>query len=673
MKKNYILSGLMLIAALSLASCAKEQFVEQPAEKAGVPFEINAGVDTKTTTADGTTINWADGDNLNVFHAPAGTTTYGSNDEFTFTSGNSFSGTLADGALTEAAYDWYVLYPYDSHITTPANTSTGFLSIGSSGKSAAQVQTGYDSKAHLAGKYFPLYGKVENVAKGDKPSISLNQALSVIRITVKNGNDAPLTVSSISFTAPESIVGTYYIDFTGNTPSFTESGSSYVSNVATLTVKNGTELAKNATADFYIAVKPFTAKVNDDIKLSVNGFERTVKISGSDVTFAPGKIKTLSFNYNVATTSLALPIVDSMDWANNGESDATSELSFSDLRDVKKDGKPIYSASSKVYKAAGGGLKFGTSSAVGSITTEAIDLSSAYYISVDAKSYNTDVSSIEYVVDGVSKYTKELTSSYKTYIFNASPATSSSKIQIKITGKRGYVKNLSIQSGSVYVAPVIVVTSSTPIYAENTASSQTISYSIDNPTGASLTASTENSWISNIDCSVNGKVTFDISAQITDAPKRDGVITLHYAGATDVNVAVNQAAGPSSSKKQYTFTISADDFNTTSYAANNNEKISTATEVGSGSATINVKWTSNQVMKSSASMQWQKNNGAIYNSTDLGTIKSVTINKTDGTFTTYYGTSAQPTSGTTVGNGYFQIKVGGATGKTTSIVVVFEK
>ena len=56
MKKNYILSGLMLIAALSLASCAKEQFVEQPAEKAGVPFTLVAGTDvTKTTAGSSTT------------------------------------------------------------------------------------------------------------------------------------------------------------------------------------------------------------------------------------------------------------------------------------------------------------------------------------------------------------------------------------------------------------------------------------------------------------------------------------------------------------------------------------------------------------------------------------------------------------------------------------------
>ena len=110
-----------------------------------------------------------------------------------------------------------------------------------------------------------------------------------------------------------------------------------------------------------------------------------------------------------------------------------------------------------------------------------------------------------------------------------------------------------------------------------------------------------------------------------------------------------------------TLTISGSDFNTTSYAANNGAH-----------TTGSIGWYSNQVMKSGNNMQWQKNNGYIYNTTDLGTIKSVTVNSSAGSFTTYYGTSAHPTSGTTVGGGYFTVKVGGATGTTSSIVVTYE-
>ena len=124
---------------------------------------------------------------------------------------------------------------------------------------------------------------------------------------------------------------------------------------------------------------------------------------------------------------------------------------------------------------------------------------------------------------------------------------------------------------------------------------------------------------------------------------------------------------------EYKLTISASDFNTTSYAANNNEKTTQAVCTSDASKTFDVKWTSNQVMKNVEDMQWQKNNGYLFNSTNLGTIKSVTVTSSGGTFTIFYGTTAHPTSGTTVGNGFFTVKVGNALGTTSKVEVVFEK
>ena len=129
--------------------------------------------------------------------------------------------------------------------------------------------------------------------------------------------------------------------------------------------------------------------------------------------------------------------------------------------------------------------------------------------------------------------------------------------------------------------------------------------------------------------------------------------------------------GGGSTSKQYSFDITPSNFNSTSYAANNNEKTSTAK--ASDGSTLSVKWTSNQVMLQSSAMQWQKSAGYIYNSTDLGTINSVTVTKSAGTFTIYYGTSKQPSSSTTVGNGYFQIKVGSDMGKTSKVTITFTK
>ena len=192
-------------------------------------------------------------------------------------------------------------------------------------------------------------------------------------------------------------------------------------------------------------------------------------------------------------------------------------------------------------------------------------------------------------------------------------------------------------------------------------------------TGAQTTVTYSSSDITVATVANDGKVT----------PLKAGevVITAIAAETNDYNQASDSytlvITDPSATAVEYSFTITPSYFNSSSYAANNNSKTTEATATDGSGKTMNVQWTSYQIMlgtgEYAGKMQWKKSEGCIYNTTDLGTIKSVTVNKTDGSFTTYYGTSAQPSTGTTVGNGFFQVKVGGATGRTNSIVVVFEK
>ena len=138
--------------------------------------------------------------------------------------------------------------------------------------------------------------------------------------------------------------------------------------------------------------------------------------------------------------------------------------------------------------------------------------------------------------------------------------------------------------------------------------------------------------------------------------------------------AIGTTTGGGDTSKQYSFDITPSNFNSTSYAANNNEKTTKAKATDGSNATLDVKWTSDQVMLQSGNMQWQKNTGYIYNSTDLGTINSVTVTKSAGTFTTYYGTSERPSSGNAGnGKGYFKTSVGGDTGKTSKVTITFTK
>ena len=161
-------------------------------------------------------------------------------------------------------------------------------------------------------------------------------------------------------------------------------------------------------------------------------------------------------------------------------------------------------------------------------------------------------------------------------------------------------------------------------------------------------------------------------ADANEGEERTATVTLTANGASATVTFTQAKYSDPSQVKTYTFTIDTSYFNTTSYAANNSEKTSTATATDGSGSTMEVKWTSNQVMLQSSVMQWQKNAGYIYNSTDLGTITDITITSTAGTLTTYIGTAEQPT---TSGNGgFFQIKeTGNKTGKSTQIVVTFQK
>ena len=161
-------------------------------------------------------------------------------------------------------------------------------------------------------------------------------------------------------------------------------------------------------------------------------------------------------------------------------------------------------------------------------------------------------------------------------------------------------------------------------------------------------------------------------ADANEGEERTATVTLTANGASATVTFTQAKYSDPSQVKTYTFTIDTSYFNTTSYAANNSEKTSTATATDGSGSTMEVKWTSNQVMLQSSVMQWQKNAGYIYNSTDLGTITDITITSTAGTLTTYIGTAEQPT---TSGNGgFFKIKeTDNKTGKSTQIVVTFQK
>lgn len=295
MRKSFVYAAGLMCLALSITDCQKE-LVDQTTPASEPNFELFAQPVTTKTANDGLDTKWVAKDAINVFHAEAGSTAYDSDGRFTVKDIETgrFDGTVSKSLSADKSYDWYAFYPYSSYNKTPAGISKdtfGYTTIGGT----SQTQTGNGSRAHLAGESCPLYGIASNVAPDKVPSISMNHLTSVIKVSVTNNSGEDLTVSSVSFTGTEDIVGTYFINFAASPVAYKSRGNAYVSSTASLTVSNGEALANGSSADFYIALKPFTAKTGSTLKLAVNGYEKTLTLK-NDITFTAGNIKTLRFN-----------------------------------------------------------------------------------------------------------------------------------------------------------------------------------------------------------------------------------------------------------------------------------------------------------------------------------------------------------------------------------------
>ena len=303
MRKQILTLGAICAAAFTLTNCNKEIAEPQAPVTGGTDFEIIATTADTKTANNGLNTVWATGDDLTVFHAVAGSTTYGSNDKFTYSGAdNKFTGKLATGLDASKSYDWYALYPYNKLISDPTGKDEKYTLIGKkNGPDAGDTQDGNDSKAHLIGRSCPMYATAKNIQAADVPAFTMKHLTSVVAVTVTNDNNDPLTVNSVSFSAPEGtlIFGSFYINFTENGDAvYTKhTNASYTSNTTNLTVKNGTPIAKGGKATFYLAIKPFAANTGDELKISVNGYEKTHKLT-KNVEFKAGKIEAVNFKYD---------------------------------------------------------------------------------------------------------------------------------------------------------------------------------------------------------------------------------------------------------------------------------------------------------------------------------------------------------------------------------------
>lgn len=534
-----------------LFSCSKAEQVTAPDDSnlvkvtliAGNP-QVNPGTKTEIS---GTTPYWSVGDVIGVSNGTS------SNESFS-TSITSASKT-AEFTGTTVSGDLYAYYPYTTNGVGSAASATG-AKVDIPANQNPTVSS-FDSKADLmVAKQFTVSPENTTVS-----GLQFKRLSAIVKVVLKDNTTGTVLASqhpsSVSLETSEDgdlLAGRAVIDFENQSLSeIYYNGTKKV----TANYTSSTHFLINSSNAAYFSVYPreLQAGTTLTVTASTEDYEisKVITIPAGGINLEAGKITTLNIGLSDAqvtasSSGLALPFVDDFSWQTD-----TSEKGLTD-----EDVDDKWSAFERAYAGkAAGAVRIGTGSATGHLTTAELDLSSAFHVIVSAYAYNaSDDSKIEVVVDGeTTKIAEESMTSTTTatdYIFNFDAATNKSKVKITTNQKRAILTNVQIISGTYVFPPVINVTTATPISVANTASTgNVIAYTINNPvTGVSLTASSTDSWISNI-AVASGQVTFDVAANTGSA--RSGVITLKYTGAPDVEVIVNQESSVVTSTYEYLF------------------------------------------------------------------------------------------------------------------------
>lgn len=316
MKKTIKFLGAAVLA-LAVVGCQNEPVDEpatpivpdEPTIEESAEFVLRATLPTsRTILNDDYSLSWSSSDQLAVFNAPTGTADYSANLHFVtkvdenqeaqpgvFVAGEGIDVPFEDGVN----YDWYVLAPWREtngaeEIKTPKGQSKedGYFPIG------AQTQTGYNNSVHVSSADL-LVGKVTNTRT---PNVALKHLAVLHKFTVTNNSDAPTTITKLTFNGGENkIFGTFWIDLTADEPAIDITKANATFNERALTVKDGTELAKGESADFYVVTAPFTFNTGETFKVTIEtstGKQVVETTATSDIEFKAGSYNTATLVYD---------------------------------------------------------------------------------------------------------------------------------------------------------------------------------------------------------------------------------------------------------------------------------------------------------------------------------------------------------------------------------------
>ena len=321
MKKIFAL-GWMLVAALALTNCSKEETVTPEVE--GQAFELFASTNgTRTTMADLKT-SWVEEDDMNVWTANGDS--YLDHGTFTISDveNGKFTGTLNTEFDPTTANDWYVIYPYSSYGLMPKNSAEAgtWMYVGH----GTPKQNGNNSQAHLSGSSAPLYGVAKAVAGSETPVFQMHHLSTFVRVRVTNNTANPFSVASVYLTSESELplAGSYYLDITGDEVDYKDS---QVKTEVTLTVNNGEEIAVGDQAEFYLPLAPIQFGEADemltvDITTTEGATISVEKTIPAGTKFAAGVMNTLKVEATEDNTeypeAINWPLITDINQLTNG-------------------------------------------------------------------------------------------------------------------------------------------------------------------------------------------------------------------------------------------------------------------------------------------------------------------------------------------------------------------
>lgn len=551
-----LIKSWMLIAAAAMAftACTKDS-VEEDNTLKPVQLTIQAGnpevsgIDEQGTRTEmqGATPMWSANDQIGVTttgssDAPTNHKSF-TNDSESSTQTTTFSGSItlpAEGTATML----YAYYPYTSNgISYIADNETFGAKVDLPANQNPTVSS-FDGAADM------LVAKpVEVTANTTKiENMQFKRVSGVVKVVLQdNTTGNAITgqhVNTLSVATDESqtlhLAGRVVLDFVNGamTAPYYNHSRSVVAHYT-----SATQYAIDGTNATYLNVYPQTLPSGTQLTVAATTEGYTINkviTLGQDIEILPGKITTLRIgiadeHITADAAGMALPFTDNFSWISTTSTEALR------LTDYPKgtSGEELYTATGYTYPEAPA-LKFGSKKNRGYFTTADLDLSQPFTVIVHAKDYGTDGSSLQ-ITAGETTQSQDLTENYAYYRFEFEPQGNKAKVEVRVTGERGYVDYFQVVAG---LPPVLTLTSPTSVSADPAGEQITVTYSIENPVEGETIAATATSgdapatWIHDFDTTTDGQVTFTVDANNGDS--RSATVTFTYATAPAQTITISQ-------------------------------------------------------------------------------------------------------------------------------------